>query len=58
MKTLHRTEPEDGIVITEFRKPKFTPPVAEQAVAIDAHALWLQQSIVIEDAFRIASDTG
>ncbi len=41
-----------------FRKPEFTPPIAEAAVAIGAKALWLQQGIINEDAYRIATDAG
>ncbi|OIO70227.1 MAG: CoA-binding protein [Zetaproteobacteria bacterium CG12_big_fil_rev_8_21_14_0_65_55_1124] len=45
-------------IVDVFRKPEFTPPIAEEAVAISAKALWLQQGIVNEDAYRIATTGG
>lgn len=45
-------------IVNVFRKPEFTPPIAEAAVAIGAKCLWLQQGIVNEQAYRIACDGG
>lgn len=45
-------------IVDVFRKPEATPAIAEQAVAIKADALWLQQGIVNEDAHRIATAGG
>jgi predicted CoA-binding protein len=45
-------------VVDVFRRAEETPEVARQAVAIGAGALWLQEDIVNEEAFRIASEGG
>jgi uncharacterized protein len=45
-------------VVDVFRRPEFTPEVAREAVAIGAKVLWLQDGIVSEEAYRIASDAG
>jgi len=41
-------EPVD--IVNVFRRPEYTPEIADQAVAIGARALWLQSGIVNEDA--------
>lgn len=45
-------------VVDVFRRAADTPPVAEQAVAVGAKVLWLQDGIVNEDARRIAEEGG
>lgn len=45
-------------IVLVFRPSAETPPVARDAVAIGAKALWLQQGIHSEDARRIAHDGG
>ena len=45
-------------VVDVFRRAADTPPVAEQAVAVGAKVLWLQDGIVNDDARRIAEDAG
>jgi uncharacterized protein len=45
-------------VVDVFRRAEQTPEVAEQAVRIEARALWLQEGIVSEDAARIATEGG
>lgn len=50
--------PERVDIVDVFRRPGFTPPIAEAAVAIAAKALWLQQGIVNEEAYRIATTGG
>ena len=45
-------------IVDVFRKPEFTPPIAEAAVAIGAKSLWLQQGIANEDSWRIATEGG
>ena len=45
-------------VVNVFRRAKETPAVARDAVAIGAKVLWLQEGIVNEEAYRIASDAG
>ena len=50
--------PEEIDVVDVFRRAEYTPEVAEQAVKIGARVLWLQDGIVNEDAWRIATDGG
>ncbi len=45
-------------VVDVFRRAEDTPDVARDAVAIGAKVLWLQDGIVNEEAYRIASDEG
>jgi uncharacterized protein len=45
-------------VVDVFRRPEVTPGVAREAVAVGAKVLWLQEGIVNEEAYRIASDAG
>jgi predicted CoA-binding protein len=45
-------------VVNVFRRSEETPAVARDAVAIGAKVLWLQEGIVNEKAYRIASDAG
>jgi uncharacterized protein len=45
-------------LVDVFRRAEYAPQVAEQAVAIGARALWLQQGVVSPDARRIAETAG
>jgi predicted CoA-binding protein len=45
-------------VVDVFRRAEHTPDIARQAVAIGAKALWLQEDIVNDEAYRIASEAG
>jgi predicted CoA-binding protein len=45
-------------VVDVFRRAEHTPEIARDAVAIGASALWLQQGIVSDEAYRIASEAG
>jgi uncharacterized protein len=45
-------------VVDVFRKTEEASDVARDAVSIGARVLWLQEGIVNEDAYRIASDAG
>ncbi|OIO68796.1 MAG: CoA-binding protein [Zetaproteobacteria bacterium CG_4_9_14_3_um_filter_49_83] len=45
-------------IVNVFRRAEFAPAIAEAAVAIGAKALWLQQGIISEEAYRIATDHG
>lgn len=45
-------------VVDVFRRAEDTPDVARDAVAIGARVLWLQDGIVNEEAYRIASEAG
>lgn len=53
-----RDIPEPVDIVNVFRRPEHTPPIAEDAVAIGAKALWLQLGIVNEEAARIANEGG
>lgn len=50
--------PELVDIVNVFRRSEQTPPVAEEAVKIGARVLWLQQGIVSEEAYEIASQGG
>jgi hypothetical protein len=43
-------------VVDVFRRAEETPDVARDAVAIGAKVLWLQDGIVNDEAYRIASE--
>ena len=45
-------------VVDVFRRAEDTPDIARDAVAIGAKVLWLQDGIVNEEAYRIASEAG
>ncbi|MEZ0233342.1 MAG: CoA-binding protein [Actinomycetota bacterium] len=45
-------------VVDVFRRAEDTPPIASDAVAIGAKVLWLQDGIVNEEAYRIATEAG
>lgn len=45
-------------VVDVFRRAEDTPPIARDAVAIGAKVLWLQDGIVNEEAYRIATEAG
>ncbi|MEX1262631.1 MAG: CoA-binding protein [Actinomycetota bacterium] len=45
-------------VVDVFRRAEETPEVAKDAVAIGAKVLWLQDGIVNDEAYRIASEAG
>lgn len=50
--------PEPVDIVDVFRPAPEAPGIAEQAVAIGAKALWLQQGIVSPEARRIAAEGG
>jgi uncharacterized protein len=50
--------PEPVDLVNVFRPSPDTPPIARQAVAIGAKALWLQQDIASEQARQIAEAAG
>ena len=45
-------------VVDVFRRSEFVLPIAEDAIAIGAKAIWLQDGVVNEEAKRIAEDKG
>ena len=45
-------------VVDVFRRSEFVLPIAEDAIAIGAKAIWLQDGVVNEEVKRIAEDKG
>jgi predicted CoA-binding protein len=45
-------------IVNVFRKSEYTPPVAEEAVAIGAKTFWLQLGIASDEAAAIAAAGG
>ncbi|MFC1708038.1 CoA-binding protein [Planctomycetota bacterium] len=45
-------------IVNVFLRSETVTPVAEAAVKIKARGLWLQQGVVNEEAWRIATDAG
>ncbi|MGZ6274130.1 MAG: CoA-binding protein [Candidatus Limnocylindrales bacterium] len=45
-------------IVDVFRRPELTEPIAREAVAIGARALWLQLGVVNWETVRIAVDGG
>lgn len=45
-------------IVDVFRRPEFTPDIADDAVSAKAKVLWLQSGIVNEEAARRARDGG
>jgi hypothetical protein len=45
-------------IVDVFRRPELTEPVAREAVAIGARALWLQLGVVNWESARIAAEGG
>lgn len=45
-------------IVDVFRRPEYTPAVADDAVKVHAKALWLQQGIVNDDAAARATAGG
>ena len=50
------TEPVD--VVDIFRRPEAVPPIVEEAIAIHAGVVWMQEGIVNEEAARRAREAG
>lgn len=47
--------PEPIDIVNVFRKPVFTPQIAKEAASIHAKTLWLQQGIINEETWNIAT---
>jgi predicted CoA-binding protein len=50
--------PEKVDIVNVFRRSEHTPPVAEEAVAIGAKAIWLQLGVYNDEAAEIAQRGG
>lgn len=50
--------PEPIDIVDVFRRGEHTPPIVQEAVAIGAKAVWLQQGIRSEESRRIAEEAG
>jgi predicted CoA-binding protein len=53
-----RDIPEKVDIVDVFRRAEDTPPIADEAVAIGARALWLQSGIVNDETARRAAAGG
>jgi len=53
-----RDVPERIDIVDVFRRPEDTPGIADEAVAVGAKALWLQEGIVNEEAAARATAGG
>ncbi|MCK5125031.1 MAG: CoA-binding protein [candidate division Zixibacteria bacterium] len=45
-------------IVDIFRKGEATPPIVEEAIKIGATCIWLQEGVVSEESYRIASNAG
>ena len=50
--------PQKVDMVVVFRKGSDTPPIAKKAVEIGAKYFWLQESVVNDEAMKIATDGG
>ena len=50
--------PEKVDIVNVFRRPEFVPEVVEQAIQIKAPVLWLQETVVHEEAAKKARNAG
>jgi len=50
--------PESVDIVDVFRRAEHTPPIAREAVAVGAKALWLQLGIRSEESGTIAREAG
>jgi predicted CoA-binding protein len=53
-----RDVPEKVDIVNVFRRPADVPPVADDAIAIQAKGLWLQEGITNDDAAKKAEAAG
>jgi len=45
-------------IVDIFRKGEATPPIVDEAIKIGAKCIWLQEGVVSEESFRIATNAG
>jgi len=50
--------PQQVDMVVVFRKGSDTPPIAKKAVEIKAKYFWLQESVINDEAIKIATDGG
>ena len=50
--------PEPVDIVDVFRRPEFTPAIADSAVAIGARVLWLQVGVINDEAAARAKEGG
>ena len=50
--------PDPVDVVNVFRRSEYVLPIAQDAIAIGAKALWLQDGVINEEASKIAQDAG
>lgn len=50
--------PESVDIVNVFRRSEDVPPIAEQAVAIGAKGVWMQQGVINDDAKELAEAAG
>jgi len=50
--------PEKVDMVVVFRKGSDTPPIAKKAVEIGAKYFWLQETVISDEAIKIAEDGG
>lgn len=50
--------PEKVDVVDIFRRPEAVPPIVDEAIAIKAKVVWMQEGIVNEEAAAKARDAG
>ena len=50
--------PEKVDMVVVFRKGSDTPPIAKKAIEIGAKYFWLQETVISDEAMKIASEGG
>ena len=50
--------PEKIDIVDIFRNPEHVMPIIEEAIAVGAHAVWMQLGVINEDARRAAENAG
>ena len=50
--------PVDVDIVNVFRRPEHVLPIAEATIEISAKALWLQDSVINEEAAQLAEEAG
>jgi len=45
-------------IVDVFRKGEVTPPIVEEALEIGVSCIWLQEGVISEDSYRLATNAG